>query len=92
MKKAIIFWLTEAEGGRKKPPMGAEYYPTIQLDDGSTWSVAIKFNRNIVKKDDMVDECEACFLFEHSPQHILESNAEFFIYEGPHKVGSMVIR
>ncbi|MCI9188698.1 MAG: hypothetical protein HFH84_03555 [Lachnospiraceae bacterium] len=35
MKKAIIYWFSEAEGGRKKPPAGTGYYPTIVLEDGS---------------------------------------------------------
>ena len=56
MKKAIIFWFSEAEGGRGKPPAGEEYYPTKQS------------------------------------HHLLSSNAEFIICEGPHKVGAMVIR
>ena len=33
MKKAMIFWFSEDDGGRKTPPKGAEYYPTIELED-----------------------------------------------------------
>ena len=50
MKKAIIYWFSEEEGGRKKPPAGTEYYPTIELEDGSTWSLAIKFDRTNLEK------------------------------------------
>ncbi len=92
MKKAIIYWFTEEEGGRKKPPTGTEYYPTIELEDRSTWSLAIKFDRTDLSQNEMVDNCEVCFLFEHAPNHLLCSSAEFIIYEGPHKVGVMVIR
>lgn len=92
MKKAIIFWFSEAEGGRRKPPAGEEYYPTIELEDGSTWSLAIRFDRKEPIHNEMADNCEVCFLFEHAPHHLLSSNAEFIICEGPHKVGAMVIR
>lgn len=92
MKKAIIYWFSEEEGGKKKPPAGTEYYPTIELEDGSTWSLAIKFDRTNLEKNEMVDNCEVCFLFENAPHHILKSNTEFIICEGPHKVGAMVIK
>ena len=92
MKKAIIYWFSEEEGGRKKPPAGTAYYPTIELDDGSTWSLAVKFDRTNIVKNEMVDNCEVCFLFEHAPHYILKSNVEFIICEGPHKVGAMVIK
>lgn len=36
MKKAIIYWISEEEGGRKRPPIGTEYYPTIQMENGDT--------------------------------------------------------
>lgn len=39
MKKAIIYWISEEEGGRKRPPIGTEYYPTIQMENGDTWSL-----------------------------------------------------
>ena len=68
MKKAIIYWISEEEGGRKRPPIGTEYYPTIQMENGDTWSLAIRFDRTNVEQN------------------------EFIIYEGPHKVGVMVIR
>lgn len=92
MKKTIIYWFSEAEGGRKKPPTGTEYYPTIVLEDGSTWSLAIRFDRKNPTQNEMADDCEVCFLFEHAPHHLLSSNAEFIICEGPHKVGAIVIR
>ena len=91
MKKAVIYWFSE-EGGRKKPPAGAEYYPTIELEDGSTWSLAIKFDRTNPTQNEMIDNCEVCFLFDHAPHHLLSSNAEFIICEGPHRVGAIVIR
>lgn len=92
MKKAVIYWFSEAGGGRKKPPTGTEYYPTIELEDGSTWSLAIKFDRTNPTDNEMIDNCEVSFLFEHAPNYLLISNAEFIICEGPHKVGAMVIR
>lgn len=92
MKKAVIYWFSEAEGGRKKPPTGTEYYPTVELEDESTWSLAIKFDRTNSTDNKMIDNCEVCFLFEHAPHHLLSSNAEFIICEGPHKVGKMVIK
>ncbi len=92
MKKAVIYWFSEAEGGRKKPPTGAEYYPTVVLEDESTWSLAIKFDRTNLTNNEMIDNCEVCFLFEHAPQHLLKSNAEFILCEGPHKVAKMVIK
>lgn len=91
LKKAIIYWFSEEEGGRKKPPAGTEYYPTTELVDGSTWSLAIKFERTNSGQDEMIDLCEVCFLFEHAPSHLLKSNAELFLFEGPHKVAKMVI-
>ena len=48
MKKAIIYWISEEEGGRKRPPIGTEYYPTIQMENGDTWSLAIRFDRTNV--------------------------------------------
>ncbi|MCM1560831.1 MAG: hypothetical protein NC123_15020 [Butyrivibrio sp.] len=92
MKRAIIYWFSEAEGGRKKPPTGTEYYPTIVLENGSTWSLAIRFDRKNPTQNEMADDCEVCFLFEDAPHHLLSSNAEFIIYEGSHKVGAIVIR
>ncbi len=92
MKKAIIFWFSKEEGGRIKPPAGETYYPTIELEDGSTWSLAIRFDRQNSRQNEMIDDCEVCFLFEHAPHHLLSSNAEFILCEGPHKVAAMVIR
>ncbi len=92
MKKAIIYWFLEAEGGRTSPPAGTEYYPTIELEDGSVWSLAIKFDRTSPTENEMIDNCEVCFLFEHAPHHLLCSNAEFILCEGLHKVGAIVIR
>ena len=71
---------------------GAEYYPTIELEDGSVWSIAIKFDREHPIQNEMIDRCEVCFFFEDiAPTNLLKRNAEFIIYEGPHKVGAMVI-
>lgn len=93
MKKAIIYWISEEEGGgRKRPPIGTEYYPTIQMENGDTWSLAIRFDRTNVEQNEMKDNCEVGFLFDNAPYHLLKSGAEFIIYEGPHKVGVMVIR
>lgn len=92
MKKAIIYWISEEEGGRKRPPIGTEYYPTIQMENGDTWSLAIRFDRTNVEQNEMKDNCEVVFLFDNAPYHLLKSSAEFIIYEGPHKVGVMVIR
>ncbi len=92
MKKAIIYWISEEEGGRKRPPIGTEYYPTIQMKNGDTWSLAIRFDRTNVEQNEMKDNCEVGFLFDNAPYHLLKSSAEFIIYEGPHKVGVMVIR
>lgn len=92
MKKAVIYWFSEAEGGRKKPPTGTEYYPTIELEDESTWSLAIKFDRTNSSNNKMMDNCEVCFLFEHAPHHLLSSNAAFILCEGPHKVAKMIIK
>lgn len=50
MKKAIIYWISEEEGGRKRPPIGTEYYPTIQMENGDTWSLAIRFDRTNVEQ------------------------------------------
>lgn len=90
--KAIIYWFSEEDGGRKKPPTGEEYYPTTELEDGSTWSLAIKLDRENPTHNAMIDNCEVCFLFDHAPHHLLRSSAEFILYEGPRKVGAMVIR
>ena len=57
-----------------------------------TWSLAIKFDRTNLEKNEMVDNCEVCFLFENTQHHILKSNTEFIICEDPHKVGAMVIK
>ena len=65
LKRAIIYWFSEEDGGRKKPPTGEEYYPTTELEDGSTWSLAIKFDRENPTHNAMVDHCEVCFLFDH---------------------------
>lgn len=93
MKKAIIIWFPEEEGGRKQPPRGpGYYYPTTVLKDGSTWSLAIKLDKPDPKENEMIVNCEVGFLFEHAPNHLLRSSAEFIIYEGPNKVGAMVIR
>ena len=92
IKKAMIYWFSEAEGGRKKPPEGMEYYPTVELEDGSTWGLAVKFDRTNPAPDEMTDDCEVCFLFDHAPHHLLRSSAEFILCEGPHKVAAMVIR
>ena len=32
-KEAVIYWFSEAEGGRKEPPAEEEYCPTIELED-----------------------------------------------------------
>lgn len=58
MKKAIIYWISEEEGGRKRPPIGTEYYPTIQMENGDTWSLAIRFDRTNVEQNEMKDNCE----------------------------------
>lgn len=80
-------------GGReKKPPTGTEYYPTIELEYESTWSLAIKFDRTNSTNNKMMDNCEVCFLFEHAPHHLLSSNAAFILCEGPHKVAKMIIK
>ncbi|MGE8036301.1 hypothetical protein [Lysinibacillus sp. NPDC093692] len=93
MKKAIIYWFSETEGGRKAPPKGTEYYPTTEiLDDGNIWSLAIKFDRTNPTQNKMIDNCEVCFLFDNAPQHLLSSNTELIICEGPHKVGKMIIK
>jgi len=93
IKKAVIYWFSEADGGRKAPPMGTEYYPTTEiLEDGSIWSLAIKFDRTTPTQNQMIIDCEICFLFDHAPQDLLSSNAEFFICEGSHKVGKIVIK
>ena len=39
-----------------------------------TWSLAIKFDRTNLEKNEMVDNCEVCFLFENAQHHILKSN------------------
>lgn len=91
MKKAVIYWFSEVEGGRKKPPTGTEYYPTIELEDESTWSLAIKFDKTNSTNNKMIDNCEVSFFFEHAPHHLLSSNAEFILCEGPHKVAKMII-
>ena len=92
MKKAIIYWLSKEDGGRINPPTGEEYYPTIELEDGITWSLAIKFERTNPRQNEMIDNCEVCFLFEHAPHHLLSSNTEFILCEGSHQVAAMVIR
>ena len=92
MKKAIIYWISEEEGGRKRTPIGTEYYPTIQMKNVDTWSLAIRFDRTNVEKNEMKDNCEVGFLFDNAQYNLLKSSAGFIIYEGPHKIGVMVIR
>ena len=67
-------------------------YMDIQMENGDTWSLAIRFDRTNVEQNEMKDNCEVVFLFDNAPYHLLKSGAEFIIYEGPHKVGVMVIR
>ncbi|WP_107924718.1 hypothetical protein [Lysinibacillus parviboronicapiens] len=93
MKKAIIYWFSEAEGGRKARPTGTEYHLTTEiLEGGNIVSLSIKFDRANPTQNKMIDNCEGCFLFDHAPQHLLSSNAKLIICEGPHKVGKLVIK
>lgn len=72
-EKAIIYWISEEEGGRKRPPIGTEYYPTIQMENGDTWSLAIRFDRTNVEQNEMKDNCEVGFLFDNAPYHLLKA-------------------
>ena len=93
LKKAIIYWFSEEEGGKKILPQGTEYYPHIELEDGGICSMAIRLLDTVeTTKNERITNCEVTFLFDHAPQHLLRSSAEIILCEGRQKVAAMVIR
>lgn len=99
-KEAMIYWFSEAEGGRKESPAEEKYYPTIELEDGSTPKLVIKFDRKNPTQDKMSDNCRVDYVLHHTKYPVLSSNTEFIICDEIRKgskktlqkVGRLVIK
>lgn len=89
-KEAVIYWFSEAEGGKAEPPAKEEYTSVLPLEDGKTCYLHIKFDRKNPTQDKMTDNGRVCVLFNNSLNYLLSSNAEYIIYEESHKRGKSV--
>jgi hypothetical protein len=92
MKKAIIYFFKPEEGGRKTLPNSITYYATTKIENISPifWSIVIQFKRPL-KIQEYVSPCEVTFLVDSAPFYILDEISELFVYEGPKKIGKIII-
>lgn len=93
MKKyfvAGIDWICYEKGGRKKPPKkGARYCPLIRIyndADYEEWSIDF-----ICPNFDSTNVIKFSFLVDTAPNHLLEKNIVYGIYEGSRKVAEIEI-
>lgn len=91
-KEAVIYWFSEAEGGRKEPPVEGEYCPTIELEDGSTQKFSIKFDRRNHTQDKMSDNCRVDYLLHYTKNPVLSSNTEFIICDEIRKGSKKILQ
>lgn len=89
-KEAVIYWFSEAEGGKAEPPAKEDYTSVIQLEEGKTCYLHIKFDRKDPAQDKMTDTGRVRILFNDSLNHLLSSNAEYTIYEESRKRGKSI--
>ena len=83
---ARITWISE--GGRKKiPPEGTRYCPIIDLPtESDTWS--IDFVCPNFEKSDVI---EFSFLDSNGPDHMIQNNEIYDLYEGSKKIAQITI-
>ena len=91
-KEAVIYWLSEAEGGRKEPPAEDTYTAVIEQEDGSTWPLTIVFDRKNPTQDKMSSNCRVDYVLHHKNNPPLTSNTELIIYEESRKKGKTVLQ
>ena len=91
-KEAVIYWLSEAEGGRKEPPAEEKYYPTIELEDGSTQKLSVKFDRKSPTQDKMLNNCRVDYVLRYAKNPVLSSNMEFIIYDEIRKGSKKILQ
>ena len=91
-KEAVIYWFSEAEGGRKEPPAKGDYCPTIELEDGSTEILVIKFDRKNPTQDKMSDKCRVDYLLHRKTAPALTSNTELIICDEIRKGSKKILQ
>lgn len=91
-KEAVIYWLSEAEGGRKTLPAEEKYYPTIELEDGSTEMLVVIFDRKNPAQDKMSDHCRVDYVLHRKTNPALTSNTELVLCDEIRKGSKKVLQ
>lgn len=95
MKKifeAKIFWLSEAQGGRKDIPFGDKYAPIIKItkppyESNDFWSVFV-INKMVLCENETLSNIE--YLSDAAPDN-LSVGVEFMLFEGRKTVASGIV-
>lgn len=90
--EAIIYWLSEKEGGRKTMPTGDKYAPMIKittplLELEENWSIFV-FNKQFLGRNKTLSEVE--YLSDIAPDN-LSNDVEFELFEGKKLVGKGIV-
>ncbi len=88
----MVYWLSEAEGGRKEFPAAEEYCPTIELEDGSAQKLVIKLDRKNPAQDKMSDNCRVDYVLHHTKNPALSSHIELMIYDEIRKGSKKILQ
>lgn len=90
--EARIYWLTEAQGGRRDIPYSNKYAPIIkitkpQVKSNDFWSVFV-FNKLKINNNETISNIQYLSVF--APDNLYE-DVEFLLYEGQKNIARGVV-
>jgi hypothetical protein len=93
-QRAMISWVSAADGGRKHPPSGPSYSTMARFEEdaGSShgeWSLVVEFEKRF--KDPRVLLANVRFLVDAAPHHLLHSGSRFELFEGRKRVAKGIV-
>ncbi|WP_221622558.1 MULTISPECIES: hypothetical protein [unclassified Burkholderia] len=91
-----MVWISEAKGGRKKPPSAGRYYSVSRFPEdvdwqNNAWSVVFDLFDPCQSNGEVVSFGEVDFLVNNAPKERVLNHKIFDIYEGPKKVAEVTV-
>jgi hypothetical protein len=93
-QRAMISWVSAADGGRKQPPAGPTYSTVCHFEEDEnwhevSWSLVLDFEKRF--KDPRLLLARVRFLSDDAPHRLLHNGSRFELFEGPKRVAKGII-
>ena len=92
-KEATVYWLTEEEAGKNTASGKRKYNAVIQLDDGNTCGLFMRFDKTDSVQNSLTSKCRVDnYLHYKNQDDLLYSGAEYTIYEESREKGKSMLK